>query len=176
MAKFSIRHSLPLFVFVVVVGFLYKGLVLDNTAEAAAPKGKQVPAFKLGTLEDPGKMVSESIFKGKVTVLNAWASWCIPCREDHRIMVDLSKSGVNVVSLILRDDAKKAKAWLAQRGNPYSVNLLDPKAQLGASLGIRGTPTVLIIDKQGIIRYRHVGIISDEMVEKEIKPMLNKLK
>lgn len=173
MAKYSIRHFLPVFTFALVLGLLYKGIGLDNIAEASS--GRKVPAFSLGTIEEPTKMVTEEIFKGKVTVLNAWASWCGPCREDHDILMRLAKTGVNIVGLDIKDDLSKARSWLKAKGNPYSVNLFDPKARLAMSLGARATPSLFIIDKQGIIRYKHIGIISDDILENDIKPMIQSL-
>jgi cytochrome c biogenesis protein CcmG, thiol:disulfide interchange protein DsbE len=171
------RFLLPLGIFLVLVVFLAIGLRL-NPREVPSPLiGKPVPAFKLAQLQAPEKTVSPEDFKGKVWMLNVWASWCVSCREEHPVLVDLAKQGgVNIVGLNYKDERAAAIKWLAQHGgDPYAPSAFDADGRVGIDFGVYGVPETFIIDKAGIIRHKHIGPVTPEALQKKILPLMKEL-
>jgi len=171
------RFLLPLGIFLVLVVFLAIGLRL-NPREVPSPLiGKPVPAFKLAQLQAPAKTISPDDFKGKVWMLNVWASWCVSCREEHPVLVDLAKQGgVNIVGLNYKDERSDAIRWLAQHGgDPYAPSAYDADGRVGIDFGVYGVPETFIIDKAGIIRHKHIGPVTPEALQKKILPLMKEL-
>ena len=171
------RYLLPLVVFLVLVGFFAIGLQL-NPREVPSPLiGKPAPAFKLPVLNAPDRKISAQELKGKVWVLNVWASWCVPCRQEHPLITDLAKnSGVPVYGLNYKDKVADASAWLAKLGDPYAATLSDLDGLVGIDYGVYGVPETFVIDQLGVIRMKHIGPITPEALRDNILPMLAKLR
>ncbi|MRR08534.1 DsbE family thiol:disulfide interchange protein [bacterium] len=171
------RFLLPLGIFLVLVVFLAIGLRL-NPREVPSPLiGKPVPAFKLAQLQAPDRTVSPEDFKGKVWMLNVWASWCVSCREEHPVLVGLAKQGgLNIVGLNYKDERSDAFRWLAQHGgDPYAVSAYDADGRVGIDFGVYGVPETFIIDKTGIIRHKHIGPVTPDALQKKILPLMKEL-
>jgi len=170
------RYLIPLAIFVVLVGFLWKGLAL-NPSEVPSPLlDKPAPAFSLPELQDPAAKLSPADLRGKVWMLNVWASWCVSCREEHPVLLRFSKTGqVPIYGLNYKDTRADASRWLHQFGNPYVVSGFDAEGQVGIDYGVYGVPETYIIDKQGVIRHKHIGPITDEVLKDEIVPIVRKL-
>jgi cytochrome c biogenesis protein CcmG, thiol:disulfide interchange protein DsbE len=171
------RYLLPLVIFLVLVGFFAIGLGL-NPREVPSPLiGKPAPAFTLPLLGAPDKKLSAQELKGKVWVLNVWASWCVPCRQEHPLITELAKSGgVPVYGLNYKDKPGDASAWLAKLGDPYAATLSDLDGLVGIDYGVYGVPETFVIDKQGVIRLKHIGPVTPEAMQKTILPMVGKLR
>jgi cytochrome c biogenesis protein CcmG, thiol:disulfide interchange protein DsbE len=171
------RYLLPLLVFLVLVGFFAIGLNL-NPREVPSPLiGKPAPAFNLPVLDAPERKLSLQELKGKVWVLNVWASWCVPCQVEHPLVTDLAKTGgVPVYGLNYKDKAADASAWLAKLGNPYIATLSDTDGLVGIDYGVYGVPETFVIDQQGVIRLKHIGPLTADAVRDKLKPMLDKLR
>lgn len=171
------KFLLPLAVFIVVVGFLGFGLQL-NPREVPSPLiGKAAPPFTLPVLHTPDKTLSNADMKGQVWMLNVWASWCVSCREEHPVLVDLAKRKlVPIYGLNYKDKTDDAKAWLKQFGDPYVLSLVDAKGQIGIDYGVYGVPETYVIDRDGIIRYKKIGVVTPDTVRDKILPLLEKLK
>lgn len=171
------KYLLPLAVFIVVVGFLGVGLRL-NPREVPSPLvGKAAPPFTLPVLHSPGKTVSSSDLKGQVWMLNVWASWCVTCREEHPVLVDLARQKiVPIYGLNYKDQSDEAKAWLARFGDPYVMSLVDEKGKIGIDYGVYGVPETYLIDRDGIIRYKKIGPVTPDTVREKILPLLKQLK
>ncbi len=170
------RYWLPLAGFIVLAGFLAVGLTL-NPREVPSPLiGKAAPAFKLPTLADPGREFSVGDTQGKVWLLNVWASWCAPCLEEHPVIEALSRRGVPVYGLNYKDKQEAATAWLARHGNPYVLSVVDASGRTGIDYGVYGTPETYLIDKQGVIRFKHVGPLTQQVVERTLLPLIEKLR
>ena len=171
------RYLLPLVVFLVLVGFFAIGLQL-NPREVPSPLiGKPAPAFKLPVLNAPDRKISAQELKGKVWVLNVWASWCVPCRQEHPLITDLAKnSGVPVYGLNYKDKVADASAWLAQLGDPFAATLSDIDGLVGIDYGVYGVPETFVIDKQGVIRLKHIGPMTPEAMRDTVLPMVEKLR
>ena len=170
------RYLLPLIVFVLLVGFLAAGLSL-NPREVPSPLiGKPAPAFSLPRLDAPGQTLSAQDLRGKVWVLNVWASWCAPCRQEHPLIAELAKSGgAPVYGLNYKDKPADATAWLGQLGNPYTATVSDVEGLVGIDYGVYGVPETFVIDKGGVIRLKHIGPMTPEALRDKVLPMLRKL-
>jgi cytochrome c biogenesis protein CcmG/thiol:disulfide interchange protein DsbE len=170
------RYLIPLVAFVVLAGFLAFGLKLDPHEVPSPLIGKPAPAFSAALLSRPDQSVTREQLLGKVWVLNVWASWCAPCREEHPIWVAYAKNAAApIYGLNYKDRGPEAQAWLQQLGNPYAESLVDPQGQIGLDYGVYGVPETFVIDKQGIVRYKHVGPISAEVLREKIDPLLRQL-
>jgi cytochrome c biogenesis protein CcmG/thiol:disulfide interchange protein DsbE len=114
---------------------------------------------------------------GRVWLLNFWANWCPPCREEHPLLVELARSqGVAIVGINYKDDPARATAWLKQLGDPYVATVADPNGRIGIDFGVYGMPETFLIDRTGVIRYKRIGAITRERLDTEILPLLKKLK
>ncbi|WP_424945874.1 DsbE family thiol:disulfide interchange protein [Candidatus Spongiihabitans sp.] len=171
-------------VFIIVAGFLAIGLNL-NPGEVPSPFiGKPAPEFSLPTLiTSDQSQTMLTLFKkdrlskkdllGKVWLFNVWASWCAACRDEHPLLVQLSRSGlVAIVGLNYKDDAADARQWLRQFGNPYTVIAFDQTGDVGIDYGVYGVPETFIIDKQGIVRLKHIGPLTRDEVQSKIIPLV----
>jgi cytochrome c biogenesis protein CcmG/thiol:disulfide interchange protein DsbE len=172
----SLRLLVPLAVFVIIVAFLWAGLGRDPREVPSPLVGKPAPAFELAQLHEPGKKLGTSDLKGQVWLLNVWASWCVSCRVEHPILLELSKSNtVPIVGLDYKDKPEEGKAWLAQHGDPYSVSVIDADGRVGIDWGVYGVPETFVVDKAGVIRYKHIGPVTAEALQKNILPLVREL-
>jgi cytochrome c biogenesis protein CcmG/thiol:disulfide interchange protein DsbE len=174
--KRTLWFLVPLAVFVVLAGFLAKGLKL-NPREVPSPLiGKPAPAFALPRLDDPAQTIRREDLLGKIWVLNVWASWCAPCREEHPLVVAMAKrTQVPVYGLNYKDQGAAAKAWLRQLGDPYAATLVDADGKAGIDWGVYGVPETFVVDRQGFVRYKHIGPLTDEAIRAKVEPLLAEL-
>ena len=172
----SLKFIVPLALFVVLALFLWRGLSL-NPREVPSPLiGKPAPAFALPKLGEPGTTIKREDLLGKVWVLNVWASWCAPCREEHPLVIAFAKrSGVPVYGLNYKDQTAAATGWLAQLGNPYAATLVDADGRVGIDWGVYGVPETFVVDKAGIIRYKHIGPLNEEAIRTKLEPLVKGL-
>jgi cytochrome c biogenesis protein CcmG, thiol:disulfide interchange protein DsbE len=170
------RFLWPLGIFIVLAGFLFAGLYL-NPREVPSPLiGKPAPAFTVAQLGEQGKMFSPADMKGKVWLLNVWASWCVACRQEHPLLVELGKSGVvPVVGLQYKDEPEAGLAWLREHGNPYVLSAQDRDGRVGIDFGVYGVPETFVIDRNGIIRHKHIGPLTPERLRDEVLPRVREL-
>jgi len=170
------RFLIPLGIFIVLLLFLAVGLRLDPRMVPSPLIDKPAPAFTLPRLDDPQQRVSEKDLLGKVWLLNVWASWCVSCREEHPVLVELSKRNlVPIYGLNYKDERKDALAWLGQFGNPYTISIMDADGRIGIDYGVYGVPETYVIDKQGVIRYKQIGPVTPEVLDAKILPLVRKL-
>ncbi|WP_319242234.1 DsbE family thiol:disulfide interchange protein [uncultured Propionivibrio sp.] len=189
------RFLWPLVGFVVLVGFLAVGLSL-NPREVPSPLiGKPAPAFTLPQL-GTDKTFSPQDMQGKVWLLNVWSTWCVSCRQEHPMLVEMSKNkAVTLIGLNykeIRGDAnydiakispesekgmatERANAWLRRHGDPYALSILDLDGRVGIDYGVYGVPETYVIDKAGIIRFKHIGPISPDVFSGKILPLVGEL-
>ena len=167
------RFILPLGAFIFMVGLLGFGLTLDPKKIPSPLIGKPAPEFSLNMLYAPNEMLSKKDFLGQVWVLNVWASWCVSCRAEHVFMTDLaSRNLVKIVGLDYKDQPEDARRWLKQFGNPYSASLMDIDGRVGIDWGVYGVPETFVIGKDGNIKYKHIGPVTKESLEKEVIPAI----
>jgi cytochrome c biogenesis protein CcmG, thiol:disulfide interchange protein DsbE len=171
----KLKLILPLILFFIVVGFLAKGLFLDPHEVPSPLIGKAAPAFTAPTLEDSSKNFSVAEMKGKVWLLNVWASWCAACREEHPLLVEMRNHGFPLYGLAYKDTDAEAQDVLKKMGNPYITTATDPSGKIGIDYGVYGVPETYIIDKAGIIRYKQIGPITPITLRDKILPLLVEL-
>ncbi|WP_225772825.1 DsbE family thiol:disulfide interchange protein [Pseudomonas sp. Marseille-Q5115] len=167
--------AVPLLLFIGLAVVLYRGLYLDPSELPSALIGKPFPAFDLPALED-GRPLNRNALLGQPALVNVWGTWCVACRDEHPILARLAGQGVIIHGINYKDDTTAANRWLRQLHNPYQVNVSDPQGTLGLDLGVYGAPETFLIDAQGVIRYKHVGIVSDEVWRDEIAPRYQALR
>jgi len=170
----KVIYFLPIIIFVLLGIFLFRGISLDPAEMPSALIDKPVPVFSLPALGSTQK-ISDINLRGNITLLNVWATWCISCRMEHPYLIELSRQGVVIVGLNYKDDNDKALAWLHDLGNPYTMNIADNAGNLGLDLGVFGAPETFLIDRNGVIRYKRVGVIDERVWREEIKPLYEKL-
>ena len=176
MPKF-VRYLAPLVIFLALAGLLYRGLSIDPRLVPSPLIGKAAPAFSLATLKDPSNTLSEADFKGQVSLLNVWATWCGACRAEHPVLVQLANSGaVPIYGLNYKDQRPEALRWLQQFGDPYRANAFDADGRVGIDWGVYGAPETFVIDKQGVIRHKHVGPLTQDVLLQEILPLVDQLR
>ncbi|MBD9362672.1 DsbE family thiol:disulfide interchange protein [Methylomonas fluvii] len=170
------KYLLPLLLFIVLAVFLAIGLNL-NPREIPSPLiDKPAPAFNLPILATPEQRLSQADFKGKVWLLNVWASWCVSCREEHPLLIELAKQNkVILVGLNYKDEMPAANAWLTKHGNPYTVSVMDADGRTGIDYGVYGVPETFVIDKRGVVRYKHTGPVQPGDLEKVFLPWIQRL-
>ncbi|HEY6610738.1 MAG TPA: DsbE family thiol:disulfide interchange protein [Pseudomonas sp.] len=166
---------LPLVGFLVLAGFLYKGLFLDPRDIGSTMIGKPLPEFALPSLEDPARNLGTADFKGQPALVNVWATWCPTCRAEHEMLNRLAEQGVRVYGINYKDDGDAARKWLKDLGNPYRFNVEDPQGSLGINLGVYGAPETFLIDKDGIIRHKYVGAIDETVWRQQLAPLYREL-
>jgi cytochrome c biogenesis protein CcmG/thiol:disulfide interchange protein DsbE len=171
------KFLIPLLLFVILVGFLAVGLNRDPHEVPSPLIGKPAPAFEIFQLADPKKTFSPESMKGQPWILNVWASWCVACREEHPVLVEMGKLQLApIIGLDYKDKREDAVAMLARQGNPYTLSAFDANGRVGIDYGVYGVPETYVIDRAGIIRFKHIGPITMEVLNQKIIPLLNELK
>ncbi len=171
-----IGFLVPLGVFIALAIVLGVGLNRDPREVPSPLIGKPAPAFSLARLDDPAKTVTLDDLKGRVWMLNVWASWCVACREEHPLLVDFAKQGVlPIYGLDYKDTRDDADRWLGRMGDPYRASLFDDQGRVGIDFGVYGVPETFIIDKTGTIRMKHIGPLTPDVIASEILPLVRKL-
>jgi len=171
------RFLVPLAVFTLLVGFLAAGLTL-NPREVPSPLvGKAAPAFDLPLLSEPGRRFVPADMRGKVWLLNVWASWCVSCRDEHPVLIGLSKKGVlPILGLNYKDKGDEAQRWLKQFGDPYQFSVVDADGRTGIDYGVYGVPETYLIDAEGVIRFKQIGPLTPAILEQKVLPLAMALK
>lgn len=165
---------LPLLVFGLLALLLYSGLGKDPSELPSALIGKPIPAFSLPSVDDPQTMLTQDDLKGPA-LLNVWATWCISCKVEHPVLNQLSKQGVTIYGINYKDDRDAAQKWLREFHNPYRLDVDDAQGTLGLDIGVYGAPETFLIDAQGIIRHKFVGVIDEVVWREQLAPLYNSL-
>jgi len=165
---------MPLIIFGLLVALLAIGLTLNPRLVPSPLIGKAAPVFELPLLNKAGTF-SDRDFKGHITLLNVWASWCFACRQEHEAVTWLSRQGVRVIGFNYKDENNNAKAWLQQFGNPYEAVVVDLDGRIGIDWGVYGAPETFLIDQNGIIRDKFIGPLNEEYISEKLLPMIKQL-
>jgi cytochrome c biogenesis protein CcmG/thiol:disulfide interchange protein DsbE len=172
----TLRYLIPLAVFLTLVGFLAVGLKLDPKEVPSPLIGKPAPDFALTRLDQPALTIRREDLLGKVWMLNVWASWCTACREEHPVLLDFARRRlVPVYGLNYKDQRGAGLRWLGNYGDPYETSLYDPDGRVGIDWGVYGVPETFVIDRQGVVRYKHIGPLTPEVIRERIEPLLRQL-
>lgn len=168
---------IPFFAFVVLVGLFGFGIwwnTQHDQHEIASPLiDKPAPAFTLPVLGEPARTVDKTSLMGKPYFINVFASWCIECVHEHpMLMTEMKQLGLPLVGFNYKDDPQEATAWLADHGNPFDVIVADRDGRAGIDFGVYAAPETFLVDAKGVIRYKRVGPITPEVIDREIRPAL----
>lgn len=166
------KFLIPLVVFLSVAGFFALGLRLDSTLVPSPLVGKSAPSFQLPLLHMESESLQPEQLNGAPWLLNVWASWCVACRDEHQLLLDLAGQGVVIIGLNYKDDPGQARRWLRELGNPYLVTAVDNEGSTAIDWGVYGVPETFLIDPSGIIRYKHIGPLSAEVIAEKILPLI----
>lgn len=170
------RFVIPLALFVVLVAFLAIGLGRDPREVPSPLIGKPAPDFQLPQLHQPDKTFSPREMRGKVWLLNVWASWCFSCREEHPFLLELQRSNtIPIYGLNTKNNRDEALAWLSELGNPYVLSAADLDGRVSIDYGVYGAPETFLIDKDGLIRFKQIGPITREAWNTRILPLVQEL-
>lgn len=170
------RYLIPLFAFMVLAAFLLVGLTLNPRQVPSPLIDKPAPVFQLSHLHEPDKIMASGDNLGKVWLLNVWASWCVACRDEHPLLVQLANAGiVPIYGLNYKDERTTAMQWLKRYGDPYTISIVDSDGKVGINYGVYGVPETYVIDKKGIIRHKQIGPVTVESLEKTIIPLIIEL-
>ncbi len=164
----------PLLIVFAIGVILYTAIGKDPTKLETARLNDPIPKFALPLLLDENKIVTQEVLKGAPLLLNVWATWCPSCRVEHPYLNKLHAEGVKIVGLNYKDERQAAKAWLNKLGDPYEFNLYDPDGKLGFDLGVYGAPETYVVDSNGYVRHRHVGVVDDKVWEQTLKPLMDR--
>lgn len=164
---------IPLVLFIILGVFLWKGLSIDPRELPSARINKPFPPFKIASLKHPDKILTNADFSGKPVLINVWGTWCPTCKVEHEQLIKISKENkIAIIGLNYKDERTAALEWLEQLGNPYQFTLYDNDGMLGLDLGVYGAPETYLLDKNGIIKHRHVGEMT-EAVWQQLQGMMN---
>jgi cytochrome c biogenesis protein CcmG/thiol:disulfide interchange protein DsbE len=167
---------LPVVLFVAVGIGLALGLTRDPSVLPSVLIDKEVPSFELPSLEGVGRPgFSSEDLEGQVSLVNVFASWCVPCRVEHPIFVRLAEQGVPIYGINYKDQPAKARAWLDELGNPFTAIGADTDGRVAIDWGVYGVPETFVVDREGRIRHRHVGPLQARDLERTILPMVAEL-
>jgi len=164
---------IPFLLFILLAVFLWRGLSLDPRSLPSAQVGKHLPRIDLPILVK--KNSGDYSLANHVLLLNVWASWCSACVDEQLFLMQLAHQGFLIYGLNYKDKAQDAKQWLTSFGNPYQVVFQDNDGHVAIDLGVYGAPETFLVDKKGIIRYRHAGILSASIWKKEFLPRIKDL-
>ena len=171
-----LKFIIHLLLFIVIAVFLALGLNLKPSEIPSPFINKPAPEFSAPKLDTPEQILTPADLKGKVWLFNVWASWCVSCRAEHPILNQLAQqNAIVIIGLNYKDQPGDAKNWLQNLGNPYNVSIMDQDGRIGIEYGVYGVPESFIIDKKGLIRYKHTGPVSAEDVQKAFLPLITKL-
>lgn len=172
MSKFVI----PLVLFAVLVVFLAIGLGRDPHEVPSPLINKPAPAFQLAQLRDPSKSFSAEEMRGKVWLLNVWASWCVTCRDEHPLLLEYARAkAVPIYGLNYKDKREDALSWLGDLGDPYELSVSDLDGRVGINYGVYGAPETYLIDRNGVIRFKQVGPVTPDIWQTKILPLVRDL-
>lgn len=168
--------ALPLLVFLGLALLFWHQIGKDPSELPSARIGHPVPDFQLSSLTQPEKILTQNSVKGQVALLNVWATWCVSCQVEHPVLKQLANQGVPIIGVNYKDYRSAALQYLSNNGDPYQFTIFDEQGSFGLDLGVYGAPETYLIDKDGNIRYRFVGVLDAQHWESELKPRFEALK
>lgn len=173
-----LKLFVPLLLFFTLVAVFTYTLLKDDYNPRDLPSAlidKSLPEFQLYALEPETKQLSLADLKGEPFLLNVWATWCVSCRVEHPYFMKLQQQGVKIVGLNYKDKRKKALDWLAQLGNPYALNIFDEEGSMALDLGVYGAPETYLVDANGIVKAKFVGVVNAEVWQRQFAPIYQQL-
>ncbi len=173
----KLKFLIPLVIFFGMAAFLYKGLSLNPRDVPSVLIDRPMPEWRLGTMVDQSRTISTEDLKGRVWMLNVWATWCVPCKQEHPVFVELKRRGLEtpLIGFLYKDKPELAYQYLRREGNPYDEIVFEEKNKVGIDLGVTGVPETFIVDKKGVIRAKFSQPIDPMFWENTVHPLIKKL-
>ncbi len=165
-----LKLFLPLILFGVMALFLLRGLELDPRELPSALIDQPLPEFSLTALGS-GEALNREAVTGQVALFNVWATWCVSCRVEHPYLTHLASKGVALYGINYKDEDAAALRWLDELGDPYIASIADREGTLGLDLGVYGAPETYLVDADGVVRYRHVGVVDERVWNTILQPI-----
>jgi len=169
-----LKLFLPLILFTLLAITLFRGLSLDPSEMPSALIDRPLPAFSLPALGQ-ARTLTEVDVLGQAALLNVWATWCVSCRVEHPYLKQLADQDIAIFGINYKDDDASAQRWLDELGNPYRFNIADREGSLGLDLGVYGAPETYLLDAKGVVRYRHVGVVDENVWRTVLEPLYREL-
>jgi len=170
------RFLIPIAVFGALLVLFTIGLRFDPRVVPSPLIGRPAPAFALPRLHTPEQFLANSDLRGQVSLINVWASWCAACRIEHDHLLKLAREGrVPIYGLNYKDQREPALEWLRQFGDPYLASAFDESGRVGIDFGVYGVPETFVVDREGVIRYKHIGPLDADSLNGHILPLLAEL-
>jgi cytochrome c biogenesis protein CcmG/thiol:disulfide interchange protein DsbE len=172
------KALIPALLFFVISGFLFVGLYKDPTLVSSPLVGKSIPSFTAATLFSPDKQITQADLIGEIALVNVWATWCPACKHEHPDLVALAmKTDIPIYGLNYKEtDKAEARAWLRQEGNPYVLSIADDDGRIAIDFGVYGAPETFLIDAQGVIQHKRVGVMNDKIWQRDFLPIIQRLR
>lgn len=172
-----LKLFIPVLVFLVLAALLWRGLYLDPRTLPSVLIDRPLPAFELRTLEHGDRLVSQQDLPDEPFLLNVWGSYCLPCLQENPIFMAAAEQNIiPIIGINYKDQRDAAERWLDYNGNPFTMNVIDQDGRFGIDLGVYGAPETFVVDRNGIIRYKHIGVIDHRAWEDEIMPVIAAVK
>lgn len=172
----SLKFVIPVVLFAILAIFLAVGLKRDPREIPSPLIGKPAPEFNLPLLREPGQAFSPQAMRGRVWLLNVWASWCVPCLVEHPVLLQIARENrLPIVGFNYKDEPANATAWLGKHGDPFATIVADRNGRTALDYGVYGVPETFLIDREGRIRFKHVGPLTPEVVSGKLMPLFAEL-
>jgi cytochrome c biogenesis protein CcmG, thiol:disulfide interchange protein DsbE len=171
-------HTIPVIFWLCIGMMLGLGLLMQRPYVPPASRliGAPLPAIDLPMMDNEKARFTPALWKHKPALINVFASWCPPCSMEHPVLVELGKTGkIDIYGIAWKDSENNVKAWLEKRGNPYKAVGIDLERTTTIPLALTGTPETFIVDKNGVIIFNYKSYLTDEVIEREILPLIEKL-
>lgn len=173
--KRQLWFILPLLAFLLAIGLFYSRLGKDTTVQTNTLINKHLPELKLASLGNPSEIITSAQLPTEPYLVNVWASWCVTCKIEHPFLLQMAKSGVPIVGINYKDDAKDALAYLNEHEDPFKINVVD-SGDYGIDLGLTGTPESFVVDSKGNVRQHIIGEINEERYNQRVLPCMTALR
>ena len=171
-----LRFALPALVLIALVALFPRGLFLDPTVVPSPLIDKAAPAFDLPALAGGKQAITQAEFQGKVSLLNVWGSWCVACRDEHPVLMQFAASHViPIYGLDYKDDKQAALDMLAKQGDPYTAIAYDASGDVAINWGVYGAPETFLLDRQGVIRHKYIGPLTQGIIQDDLMPRIQAL-
>lgn len=168
-----IRYLVPVVLLLGMMGFFARGLYLDPGYVPSPLIGKPAPEFSLPRLKDPAAQLATTDIKGKVALLNVWATWCVGCRAEHAFLNEIAEQGdIPIYGLNWKDDRAAALVWLTRLGDPYQSSAFDEEGLVAIDWGVYGAPETFLLAADGTVLYKHLSPLTREVWEAEFVPRI----
>lgn len=165
----------PLLLFGALAVLLAYSLKHSGNERPSAQLSRPFPSFQLPALDKPGELIDAGVLKGRVSIVNVWGAWCFNCEEEMDELHALAKLPVALIGVDYKDERAQAQQFLSRFGNPYQTVIFDEAGDLGFELGVYGAPETFVVDANGVIRYHHTGALTQDVLTRDIQPLIKAL-